>query len=78
MRSLERTTNAYWLAEYLKRNVGRPLRATVLGSGDGRNRDVYKLLLTDLGAVVDCATSTPLQLGAELEVAPNRRGEFGL
>lgn len=78
VRSLERTTNAYWLAEYLQRNVGRPLRATVLGSGDGRNRDVYKLLLTDLGAVVDCATSTPLQLGAELEVAPNRRGEFGL
>lgn len=78
VRSLERSTNAYWLAEYLKRNVGRPLRATVLGSGDGRNRDVYKLLLTDLGAVVDCATSTPLQLGAELEVAPNRRGEFGL
>ena len=75
LRGLERSANAYWLAEFLKRNGGKPLRALVLGS-DARQRDTFKLLLLDLGAIVDCTSSRPLGLGDELEVAPNRLGEL--
>ena len=76
-RTLERQANDYWLREALKRRAGQNLDALVLGR-DFRNQDVYKLLLTGLGAIVDCRASQPLTLGDELEVAPNRAGEFVL
>ena len=74
-RTLERSANAYWLAEFLRRGAGSPLRATVLGK-DGRSRDTYKLLLDDLGALVDCKSSRPLEIGSHHEVAPSPAGEF--
>ena len=76
-RTLERQANAYWLREALKRRAGQPLDALVLGR-DFRNQDVYKLLLTGLGAIVDCRASQPLTVGQALEAAPNRAGEFAL
>ena len=76
-KALERSANAYWLLEFLKRSAGQPLRATVLGK-DTRNRDTYKLLLDDLGALVDCRSSQTLEIGSHHEVAPSQAGEFTL
>jgi len=76
-RSLERSANNYWLAEFLRRNAGCKMQALVLGT-DFRQRDVHKLLLVDLGAVVDCKSSTPLELGATVDVAPSKSGTFAL
>jgi len=76
-RGLERSANAYWLCEWLKRHAGTSLQAQVLGS-DFRSRDVFKLLLLELGAVVDVQSSTALELGSIVEVAPNRQGTLAL
>ena len=72
-RTLERNARAYWLKEFLRRCSGRPLQATVLGSSNER---FHKLLLNDLGAIVDYQSSEKLELGSSIDITPNEEGEF--
>lgn len=73
-RRLERSANAYWLREYLRRNAGRQFSAMVLGPA--WEKGVFKLLLPELGALIDLRTSSKLTAGTLMELAPNKNGEF--
>ena len=78
-RSLERQQNDYWLREWLKRGAGKSMRALVLGSSFDRRKSEmlsYRLLLEDFGAIVDCKSSEPLNLGAVIDCAPDRLGDI--
>lgn len=44
-RDLERTTNQYWLKEFLRREVGTRLHAIVLGDARGQVRSTLSKLL---------------------------------
>jgi len=75
-RHLERTGNDYWLKEYLRRNSGQTFAATVIGVQ--RNDGPYKLLLDDVGAIVDLQHATPLALGEEIVVVAAHSGDLVL
>lgn len=74
-RLLERRAREYWLQEYLRRHASLPFPAMVLGTSNAK-RATYKLLLDDLGAVVDCKSAVKLKLGAKVEVAPDSHGKL--
>jgi len=72
-RQLERSANDYWLKEYLRRRAGEPVSVFILGA-DRKVRDMYKVLLPDLGAILDYTSSRPLEVGSQIEVTPGRTG----
>jgi exoribonuclease-2 len=74
-RLIERPMNDYWLREFLRRRGGHPTNALVL-SGDRWKEKTYKLLLTDLGAIMTYQSSRPLATGAELEIPSSTLAEF--
>ena len=72
-RQLERKANNYWLFEFLRRKAGEPIVVIVLGA-DRRKTDMYKILLPELGAIIDHTSSHPLQIGSQIEMVPNQDG----
>ena len=73
-RQLERAANARWLTEYLRRRAGQPLRAVVLGAHMDSRRSEVKVLLPELGAIVDHKSARDLKPGDEISLAPDRNG----
>lgn len=73
-RLLERRANQYWLQEYFRRHAQRDFQATVLGKSNfkdgGKYQGGYKLLLDDLGAIVDYKSTEELGLGVTVQVTP--------
>uniref|UniRef100_A0A7S0LD13 RNB domain-containing protein n=1 Tax=Coccolithus braarudii TaxID=221442 RepID=A0A7S0LD13_9EUKA len=74
-RALERSANDYWLCEFWRRHAGKPFAGLVLGGVRGRDQS-YKLLLTEVGAIVDYKSTTPLTAGEEALVVPSKAGVF--
>jgi len=72
-RQLERKANNYWLFEFLRRKAGEPIIVIVLGA-DRRKTDMYKILLPELGAIIDHTSSRSLQIGSQIEMVPNQDG----
>ena len=73
-RQLERAANARWLTEFLRRRAGQPLRAVVLGAHMDSRRSEVKVLLPELGAIVDHKSARDLKPGDEISLAPDRTG----
>ena len=73
-RQLERAANARWLTEFLRRRAGQPLRAVVLGAHMDSRRSEVKVLLPELGAIVDHKSARDLKPGDEISLAPDRSG----
>jgi exoribonuclease-2 len=71
---LERSANEYWLREFLQRRAGQPTAALVLSAE--RKPGAYKVMLLELGAIVNCRSSQPLEVGARIQLAPNKAGEM--
>jgi len=69
---LERRANEYWLCEFLRRQGASEVEGLVLGFGRGRHK--YKVLLTELGALVDHKSVAPLKPGERLRLSAAKLG----